>query len=319
MLFSCAKQQNHLKKLKGNAIGTTYSIKYKDSKNRNFSTEIQQLINQSNQSISTYLPTSTISKINKGSLATKVDSIFKEVFQKSMRIYNETDGVFDPTVGNLVNAWGFGPEKLEKPDTLQIKQMLTYVGLDKVTLTNDTIKKKYVETYIDFNAIGKGYLIDLIGRMFEKNNIENYLVEVGGEIRARGVNEKGRYWAIGIDNPNTDGTRSYSDIIFLKNESMATSGNYRKFRVDKNGKKYVHTINPKTGMATESDLLSVSVIAKTDCADVDGYATAFMAMGFHKTVAFLKKHPHLKVHLIYVNRKSEIKTYTTLPKSSYLE
>lgn len=312
-LFSCTNHNKSTITLRGEAIGTTYKIKYIDEKKRNFSNQIRILIDKSNRSISTYIPSSNISRINKGDTLVKTDSIFKEVFKKSLKIYNETDGFFDPTVGNLVNAWGFGPERQKNTDSLAIQAMLKFVGFNKVSLEKGRVKKKYPKMYIDFNAIGKGFLIDLIARMFEKNEIENYLIEVGGEIRAKGTNYKGKYWRIGIQNPNVKSQQRYMSSVELKNESMATSGNYRKYRVSKTGKKYVHTINPKTGKAVESNLLSASVVAKTDCADVDGYATAFMAMGLKKTRLFLKNHPELKVFLIYVDENSNTKVYSTLP------
>lgn len=316
LLLSCVNPQKSLTTLRGEAIGTTYNIKYIDKKQRNFSNKIHTLINLLNQSISTYLPLSNISKINKGDTLVKVDSIFKDVFLKSLKIYTETNGFFDPTVGNLVNAWGFGPKKTKKTDSINVQSMLKFVGFDKVILKKGKIIKKYPQIYLDFNAIGKGYLIDLIGRMFENNKIENYLIEIGGEIRAKGTNNKGKYWKIGIQNPNTNSAKNYTDFMELRNESMATSGNYRKYRISKSGKKYVHTINPKTGNAIESNLLSASVVSKMDCADMDGYATAFMAMGLERTLDFLKKHPELKVFLIYIDKNSEIKIYSTLKNNT---
>ncbi|MCF6181310.1 FAD:protein FMN transferase [Lutibacter sp.] len=311
-LFSCNQKQDNLVILRGDAIGTTFTIRYLNPDNKNLDIKIEDIIKKVNKSISTYVPTSDISKINKGDTSIVVDAYFKEVFLKSARIYKETKGEFDPTVGVLVNAWGFGPGKrIENMDSTKVKELLKYVGFDKVSLKNNKISKQYPQTYFDFNAIAKGYLVDLVGRMFENNKIPNYMVEIGGEIRARGINQLGTPWRIAIENPNTDGTRSINTNIKLLNESIATSGNYRKFRIAKNGKKYVHTINPLTGFATPSNLLSASVISKSDCADVDGYATAFMAMGFEKAKTFLKNHPELKAFLIYADDNNKMKTYKT--------
>jgi thiamine biosynthesis lipoprotein len=299
-----------LKVLQGNAIGTTFSIRYLDRSPLSFETEIDSLIKAVNKATSTYIPTSDISKINKGDTTIVIDEIFEEVFIKSEKIFKETDGAFDPTIGILVNAWGFGPEKaIEDLDSVKIKELLNFVGFDKVTIINSKVKKRYPEIYFDFNAIGKGYLVDIISRLFEAQNIENYMIEIGGEIRARGVNQDNVPWRIAIENPNLDGSRSFATTIQLKNESMATSGNYRKFRISEDGKKYVHTINTKTGYATESNLLSASVISKSDCADVDGYATAFMAMGLEETIKFLESHSELKAFLIYVDEDGEMQTY----------
>ncbi|WP_372746612.1 FAD:protein FMN transferase [Lutibacter sp.] len=311
LLISCSNNKKlQLKTMQGEAIGTTYSIKYLESDAVDFEKGIDSLIKAINKSTSTYIPTSDISKINDGDTTVVVDAFFKEVFTKSAKIFEETNGDFDPTVGVLVNAWGFGPENdIANLDSLKIDSLLTYVGFNKVSLTNNKVKKMYPQIYFDFNAIGKGYLVDVIGRLFEKNNVENYMVEIGGEIRARGVNQDGVAWKIAIENPNEDGSRSFATVIQLHNESIATSGNYRKYRTTPDGKKYVHTINTKTGYATESNLLSASVISKSDCADVDGYATACMAMGLEKTKVFLKEHTELKAFLIYIDENDQLQTY----------
>ncbi len=290
VLLSCESSDRKLNILEGNAIGTTFSIRYLNNSHKSFEANINDLIKAVNKSTSTYIPTSDISKINKGDSTIIVDAYFKEIFEKSEKIYRETNGAFDPTIGILVNAWGFGPEKsIDNLDSIKIKELLTYVGFDKVSIKNGKVKKMYPEIYFDFNAIAKGFLVDIIGRMFEHSNIENYMVEIGGEIRAKGINQRGVLWKIAIENPNFDGSRTFAITIQLDNESIATSGNYRKFRTADDGKKYVHTINTKTGYATESNLLSVSVISKSDCADVDGYATAFMAMGFEKNDNVFRK------------------------------
>lgn len=311
-IIACTEQQSNLKVLQGNAIGTTYTIKYLDSTGTNFELKIDSIIKAVSTSTSTYIQNSDISKINRGDTTVVVDAIFEEVFKKSEKIYRETAGDFDPTVGILVNAWGFGPGvKINNLDSLKIDSLLTFVGFNKVNLLNNKVSKLYPEIYFDFNAIGKGYLVDIVARQFEAANIENYMVEIGGEIRVRGKNEHGEFWKIAIENPNEDGTRSFATVIQLKDEAMATSGNYRKYRTTEDGKKYVHTINAKTGYATESNLLSASVISKGDCADVDGYATAFMAMGLDKSIAFIKQHTELKVFLIYANENGEIKTFAS--------
>ncbi len=309
-LLSCNTHQRELKTIEGNAIGTTFSIRYLDKSNNIFDAKIDNLIKAVNKSVSTYIPTSDISKINRGDTTVVIDELFKEVFLKSERIYLETEGVFDPTIGTLVNAWGFGPEKaVENLDSMKVQELLKYVGFDKVHLKEGKISKLYPEIYFDFNAIAKGFLVDVISRLFEQNNIINYMVEIGGEIRARGVNQNGTFWRIAIENPNLDGSRTFATTIQLQNESMATSGNYRKYRTTDEGKKYVHTINAKTGFATESNLLSASVISKSDCADVDAYATAFMAMGFERTKVFLMNHQELKALLIYADENGNLEIF----------
>jgi len=313
--FSCDKiNDKHAIKLQGHAFGTTFHITYFDASERDFSKQIDSLFHLVNKSLSTYIPTSDISKINRGDSTIVVDDYFSEVYQKALTIYNETEGVFDPTIGVLVNAWGFGPNKTNAiPDSLKIKKLLHFVGFEKVQLLNKRITKAHDSIYFDFNAIAKGYAVDIASRYLESKNISNYLVEIGGEIRVRGVNKsKEAHWQMGIENPNFDGTRSIKKIVELKNESTATSGNYRKFKVDTlTGEKYAHILNAKTGFPAQNNLLSTTIIASSDCADVDGYATALMAMSFKEATSFLEKHPELKGLLIYSDTKGNLQTFST--------
>jgi len=314
VVFGCADQKKiSYGKLAGIALGTSFHITYNRTDYSVSEKQIDSLIHQVNKSMSTYLPTSDISKINQGDSTIVVDKMFQDVFKKSERIYKETNGAFDPTIGVLVNAWGFGPNnKVENLDSTHVKSMLEFVGLEKIQLKNNKIIKKYSSTYIDFNAIAKGYAVDVIGWFLESKEIKNYLVEIGGEIRARGSNPDGKNWKIAIEKPNFDGTRSFQAVLELNDESIATSGNYRKFKIDKRtGRKFAHTIDTKTGFPSQSNLLSASVIAQKDCADVDGYATAFMAMGLKKSKLFLKEHQDLKCFLIYSDDKGDIKTFAT--------
>jgi thiamine biosynthesis lipoprotein len=309
-LISC-KKQNAYTYLKGNTLGTTFSVKYQNK--ADYSQSIDSLFRKINTSLSTYHQNSIISKINKGD-SVLTDFHFEKVFDKAKRIYKETDGYFDPSVGVLVNAWGFGPKRIvEKPDTLKINELMKWVGFDKVQLKNHHVYKETPEIFIDFNAIAKGYSVDVISAFLESKSIKNYMVEVGGEMRVRGINPKGELWNVGIEKPLTDGTRAVESILQLKDQSIATSGNYRKFKIDKLGKKYVHTINPKTGFTEQNDLLSASVISAKDCADVDAYATAFMVMGYEKTRSFINKHSELEVVLIYIDKKGVIKNFKSTP------
>ena len=280
--IGCSNKKNDsYSKLKGIALGTSFHITYKSSENSISEKQIDSLIYLVNKSMSTYLPTSDISKINKGDTSVVVDKLFQEVFIKSKKIFKETSGAFDPTIGILVNAWGFGPDNVvENLDSSHVSSMLEFVGFQKVKLRRNKIVKEYRNIFIDFNAIAKGYAVDVIGRFLELKEIDNYLVEIGGEIRANGLNPDGKTWKIAIEKPNFDGSRSFQTVIELDTESIATSGNYRKFKIDAlTGKKFAHTIDTKTGFPSQSNLLSASVIANKDCADVDAYATAFMAMG----------------------------------------
>jgi len=313
-IVSCEnKDLKSFEKMEGLAFGTTFHITMDDPEKKIKEADIDSLIHAMNRSLSTYLSNSDISKINRGDTTVVVDELFTEVFEKSLRIFNETNGAFDPTIGTLVNAWGFGPgKKISQLDKRQVDSLLVYVGFDKLRLLNNIVIKEHSETFLDFNANAKGFAVDLIGRYLERQGVENYLVEIGGEIRARGLNSSTEDWKIAIEKPNFDGSRSFQTILALHNESIATSGNYRKFKIDSiNGEKYAHTIDTKTGYPSKSNLLSASVIGEVDCADVDGYATAFMAMGLESSQRFLQEHTDLKALFIYTDTSGDLKIYTT--------
>ncbi|MGY5355201.1 FAD:protein FMN transferase [Wenyingzhuangia sp. IMCC45467] len=309
---ACTQKQAKYQKLEGSVFGTTFHIQYSDTTNGNFSADITSLFDKMNNSLSTYHSHSLISELNNGLSVLKVDGDFVNVFKLSKKIFKETNGYFDPTVGKMVNAWGFGPHKSDKdPSKQEIDSLMQYVGFDKVILKNDTIVKQNPNITFDFNATAKGYGVDLVGEFLESKGVKNYLIEIGGEIRARGVNENKKLWSVGIEEPNFDGTRSLQKVTQLNNEAIATSGNYRKFRIDSiTGKKIAHTFNPKTGSPAHTDLLSVSVIAPVTCGEVDAYATAFMAMGFKKAKALASVHKNMKVYFIYIE-DDQLKTYAS--------
>ncbi len=300
-------KQNEFTKLKGNVFGTTYSIIYKSKEN--LQGPIDVIFENFNNSLSTYIPNSLISKVNQNDTTVVVDDYFVEAFDKAKRLYKETDGYFDPTIGKLIDAYGFGSGKEKKNLTAEeVEELMKITGFDKITLTNRKVIKPF-EMEFNVNAYAKGLGLDVVGRFFESKNITDYLIEIGGEIRARGKNPKDKLWKVAIDDPNTDGSRSQSRLVLLDNQSMATSGNYRKFKMNEKGEKIVHTINPKTGLAQENNLLSASVLKQGDCADVDAYATAFMAMGLEKTKLFISEHPELKVVLIFSNENGELEEF----------
>ena len=196
----------------------------------------------------------------------------------------------------------------------EVYQLKSTVGFDKWTMQKVNSKlhiRKPINSKLDFSGIAKGYGVDIIAAFLDEKSIKNYMVEIGGEMKVFGKNAKGNDWRLGIDKPVEDGTRSLKAIVNLNKGSLATSGNYRKFRISSEGKKYVHTINPKTGYATESNLLSASVISNKDCADLDAYATAFMAMGLEKTKEFLIKNPSIKVILLFSSKSGIIEEYAT--------
>lgn len=304
LLFSC-KDDLINKRITGTVFGTSYSVIYNDE--INYEKQFDSLFYTINKSVSTYQPNSIISKINRNEW-THFDAHFVKVFQASKKIYKHTKGAFDPTIGALVNAWSFGPEgNIVDIDSLKIDSLMLSVGFDKVELPKEKFRLSK-NTFLDFNAIAKGYGVDVVAEFLETQNIDNYLVDIGGEIRAKGMNMfSGKPWKIGIENPNFDNSQSIMKAISLKDEAMATSGTYRKFKVDENGNRYAHIIDTKTGYPSKTNLLSISVIAK-DCMTADAYATAFKVMGIEKIKAFLMDHSELKVFLIFENEKKELET-----------
>lgn len=306
-IVSC-KPTNKNMRLSGPIFGTSYDVTYNSSDNENFQKEFDSLFYVINKSMSNYQTNSDISKLNRHEIDS-VDNHFVNVFKAAKIIYKNTKGVFDPTIGNLVNAWNFGSEKNKtRLDSTKIDSLMFFVGFNRLLLKNNIIIKQYPRAYIDFNAIAKGYSVDVIAKFLEEKNVKDYMVNIGGELRTKGENlEKESGWTVGIENPNFDGTQSYDKVFVLKDKAMATSGTYRKFKLDENGNRYAHIINTKTGYPTRTNILSASVIAD-DCIMADGYATAFQAMGVKKVTRFMSEHPELKAFLIFENEKQELET-----------
>ena len=260
-------------------------------------------------SLSTYSKNSLLSNINYNKEFI-VDTLIKEVFLKSKEIYFETNGLFDCSVAPLVNAWGFGFSKKEKMDSIKVSQLLNIIGFDKVNLKNDSIIKPN-KMLLDFNSIAQGYTVDLVAKMLESKGVNNYLVEIGGEIRSKGKNPSNKLWTIGVDKPieEIDSQDRFQFILELANKSLATSGNYRKFFID-DGIKYSHIINPKTGFPAKNRLLSVTVI-HDNCMHADAYATAFMVMGLKKSKDFISKKQDLEAYFVYSNMDGELESFIT--------
>lgn len=305
--LSCRHETKNIK-LYGEVFGTTYGIQYFSKGNENFQRQFDSLFNIINKSMSTYQSDSDISKVNRNE-SDVVDSHFIRVFKASEAIFQATDGVFDPTIGIMVNAWNFGPEGTVKDlDSIKVDSLMRAVGLEKVRLENDQIVKANPNTFIDFNAIAKGYGVDVIAEFLESQNIANYIVDIGGEIRCKGQNaEKQKPWKVGVELPNFDDEQSVLMAVSLYDEAMATSGTYRKFKMDSLGNRYSHIIDPKTGYPSRTNLLSISVIA-ANCMTADAYATAFKIMGIEGIKMFLSQHPEIKVFLIFENDQNEFET-----------
>ena len=306
--------------IRGEAQGTTYGITYIAHKPIE-KTAVDSILKVIDLSMSTYIDNSLITNINKGEHL-PIDSHFEKVLSASMDIYKQSDGIFDPSIGQLINAWGFGKKENHTPPTQkQIDSLLALTGMDKVHVAT-TPKGTFVEKddpniQLNFNAIAQGYTSDVIADYFLSKHITNFIVEVGGELVIHGRNTlKGKSWTIGIDNPlqKPDEDREIVATVELTDCGLATSGNYRKLWTDSlTGQKYVHTINPKTGRPQPSNLLSATVIAPSAML-ADGYATTLMALGgIEKAKDFLAQHKELKAVLLYSDEahKDKIQRYVT--------
>lgn len=298
-------------KLIGEAQGTYYSIIYFDSQQRDFQYEIDSILDAFDQSVSLWVPESILSKVNNNNKDITLDDYFIGNFQLAKEVAKETNGAFDFTIGPLVKAWGFGYDHHMQVDSIIIDSLLKLVGYEKVDIVNTKVIKQNPNTTFDFNAIAQGYSVDVIGEFLESKLIDNYLVDIGGEVKAVGQKTAGKPWKIGIERPaeDPDNSRDLTAIIKLENQSVATSGNYRKF-FEEDGIRYSHMINPSTGYPARHNLLSVSIVTN-NTALADAYATACMVMGLDKSIAFIEGRDDLEAFFIYIGDSSEYNVYAT--------
>lgn len=302
LLVSCngnGQKKDYIYHLDQGEIFTTgFHIKY--AYNKNLKEEIMAEFDRFNLSLNPFMENSIITKVNNNE-PTELDSMFIKVFRKSMEVSEKSGGKFDITVSPLINAWGFGFKNMDSVTPEIIDSLKEFVGYKKITIDQQGhIVKSDPRITINTSAIAKGYACDVIADLLERYGVENYMVEIGGEIAAKGVNEKGDCWRIGVDKPIDDQLGMQHDlqtVLSLCDKSMATSGNYRNFYV-KDGKKYAHTIDPQNGYPSEQDILGATVIAD-DCMTADAYATAFMAMGLERSKEIAKDIPGLYYYFIY--------------------
>lgn len=297
--------------LQGQTMGTTYSVKYLDPQGRNLKPAIDSLLQAFNMSMSTYIPESEISRFNREALLKWESPYFYPVLKKSREVYEKTGGAFDPTIGPLVNAWGFGPEGRQTPSDAVVDSLRQLVSYDSVFYDSISICKMKKGMKLDFSAIAKGYGVDVVADFIEDKGIENLFVEIGGEVVARGVNDQGEPWRVGVNIPTEDPDEQQraQAIVLLKNQAIATSGNYRNY-YEKDGVKYSHTISPVTGRPVRHSLLSASVFAP-DCMTADAYATAFMVMGVDKAREVLEKEKDLAAYFIYSDESGNLQTWVS--------
>ena len=278
-------------------FGTSYHVSYQSDSD--LSQGIKAELLKVDQSLSPFNEKSIITAINQNRQV-KPDSMFLDVYQLAMQISEETEGAFDITVAPLVNAWGFGFKNGIQPTQQQVDSLMQMVGYQKVSLVDGYIRKKDPRTMLDCSAIAKGYGSDVVARFLRSRGVTNYMVEIGGEIVTKGVNERRVPWKIGVTKPSDDPlaeSQELQTLLNLTDKALATSGNYRNFYY-KDGKKYAHTIDPKTGYPIQHNILSATVIGQ-QCAVADAYATAFMVMGLDGAKKVLERHPELMAYFIY--------------------
>jgi thiamine biosynthesis lipoprotein len=312
LFISCYQEKKQeLIEISGQAQGTTYTIKYIDSANRNFKNQVDSLLLSIDFSLSAWNQQSYINAWNNNQTQ-DFDFHFNEVLKKSIFISEITSGHFDITIAPLTEAYGFGFKKMDNVTEVMINEYLQHVGYQQLLSENKIWLKTDSLLKVDVNAIAQGYSVDVIGHYFKKNGITNFMIELGGEVLCLGKKPDGNDWKIGIENPiENKQDRSLNALVAINNTAMATSGNYRK-TFEKDGIKYAHTISPFTGKPVFNEVLSATVFAPT-CAEADAFATSFMVMGLEKTKEFLIAHPELKLaaYLIYRNENQEMATFTS--------
>ena len=278
-------------------FGTTFTVTYQCDSDMNKSIKAELM--KVDYSLSPFNEQSIITAINNNQ-DVKPDQMFMDVFQLAMDVSRDTNGAFDITVAPLVNAWGFGFKNGVKPSPQQVDSLRQIIGYQKVSVENGKIRKQDPRMMLDCSAIAKGYGTDVVARFLRSRGVKNYMVEVGGEIVTSGVNPERLPWRVGVIKPNDDSlnvSHEVQTVLNVTDIAMATSGNYRRFYY-KDGKKFAHTIDPKTGYPVQHNILSATVLAKT-CAQADAYATSFMVMGLDKAKKVLERHPDLMAYFIY--------------------
>ncbi len=298
-------------KFSGETQGTYYAITYFEKKASNYQQQIDSLLHRFDSSASLWKPNSLLSKINNNDSTARTDETLEILFRKSMEISEQSNGAFDITVGPLVSAWGFGFSDRLKVDKHIVDSLLPLVNYKHLTLTNGRILKQDNRMRLDFNAIAQGYAVDLVAQFLESKKIKSYLVDIGGEVLAKGTKPDKTEWSVGIELPaaSADDERQVKAIVSLHDKALSTSGNYRKY-YEENGVRYSHTIDPSTGYPVKHSVLSVSVLA-SDCMTADACATVMMVKGLENSKPFLAAHPGLEAYFIYSDSTGAMQTWYT--------
>lgn len=317
LMFSCDNsKKNKIYEVEGKGGSVVYRIKYISTDSTNLKPAIDSLVKLVDHSISAYNPESIVAKINQGYVSTKVNDHFKKAFTTAEKVWKESGGYYDPTVGILVKAWGFGKELIQPisklPTEQEIDSLKRYVGFEKVHITDDDyVKKQNPAIQLDLTSVLRGYTADVLSDFLKSKGIENFSIKVDGQSIVQGKDiVNNTPWKVEAEDPY-ELNEDYKEVILnLNNESVSTDENYRRVWIDGNGKRFVHIINPFTGHPMTGEMLSATVIAKT-AVESDAYSTMFMIIGLEKSKEFLAKHPELKALLVYSDQNNEVKTYKT--------
>ena len=305
-----AKAYTEWQENEGMVFGTIYHIKYLCD--NDLQKEYEAALDSVNNSLSMFNEHSTLRHINDNT-DMHTDSMLCVVFSLAQKVSKATDGAFDVTVAPLVNAWGFGYKNNALPTEHEVDSLRSLVGYERVSIENGLMKKADPRMVMDFSAIAKGFGCDVVADVLRRHGVENFMVEIGGEVVVQGKNSKGEAWRVGVNKPVDDPTSTSTeleDVLELTNCAMATSGNYRNFYTTEDGRRIAHTIDPHTGYPVQHTILSATVLAPT-CAEADAFATSFMVMGLEAAKEVLKKQTQLKVFLIYAVGE-ENKVYRTV-------
>lgn len=306
--------------IQGFTQGTSYHITYQCPVVQDMKSAVDSLLKVFDSSLSTYDSTSIISGINLNRPGVKTDSMFRTVFRESARVNQLSGGAFDITLAPVIDAWGFGPGETMDVDSAMVDSLLQFVGMDQIRLSGDSVIKHHPSVMLNVNAIAQGYAVDVVCAFLDDLSCRNYMVEIGGEIRTRGVNPDGHFWRIGVDRPeygNMIPGDQLQVILSMHNRALATSGNYRKF-YEKNGVRITHSIDPATGFPKQSRLLSVTILTD-QCITADAYATSCMVLGLEEAMAFIKNQRNTDAYFIYGDETGAFQVWYSDGLKKYIE
>ena len=310
LCFASCGRQSHKIVLQGLAQGSYYAVTYYDAENRNFQPEIDSIFHAVDMSVNLWVDSSIISKVNRNEDVT-LDSIFLDNFRIAMETARLSDGYFDPTISPIVAAWGFSYKSGDSITPQLIDSLKQLVDYRKIRIENGKVVKENPDMKLDFNAIAQGYTSDLIALFLESRGIKNYLVDTGGEIMARGSKPNGQPWIVGIEKPaeNWDSEQVVQTRITLRDKGLVTSGSTRKY-TERNGRRYSHCIDPKTGYPVEHNVLSATVLAENSVW-ADALASICMVMGMEKSLPLIESMDGVEAYYIFVNDQNELETFAT--------